>query len=125
MQQCISDYKQRWTRSSVVIGGDQIQCCHWWRPDPVLVIGGDQIVFVVSLCKTWYFDDHNHAYVISVTSHRSLFCTLKDHNVYHGHTLSDGLHYSLTSCCKFRLCHSHITCIHASAFCLYTTCIYM
>ena len=63
------------------------------RIDEVLVVGGDQIVFVVSLCKTEYFDGHYHSYVINVTSHRSLLSTLKDHNVYHGHTLSDGFTY--------------------------------
>ena len=51
------------------------------RLDEILVIGGDQVVFVVSMCKTNYFDAHYHAYAISLTSHRSLFYTLKDHNV--------------------------------------------
>ena len=63
------------------------------RLDEVLVDGGDMIVFVLSICKTKYFDSHFHAYAISVTSHRSLFCTLKDHNVYHGHTLTNGVTY--------------------------------
>ena len=44
------------------------------RLDEILVIGGDQVVFVASMCKSLYFDDHYHAYAISVTSHRSLFC---------------------------------------------------
>ena len=71
--------------------------------DPVfghlLVIGVHQVVFVVSVCKTLYFDDHYHAYAICVTSQRSLFCILKDHNVYHGHTLSDGVTYVTMKYC--------------------------
>ena len=40
--------------------------------DDILVVGGDQIVFILSLCKLLYFDSHYHAYVISVTSNRIL-----------------------------------------------------
>ena len=32
----------------------------------ILVIGGDSVIFGVSVCKVLYFDDHYHAYVISV-----------------------------------------------------------
>ena len=61
----------------------------------ILVIGGDSVIFGVSVCKVLYFDDHYHAYVISVTPCRTVvsLSALLDHNVYHAHKLSDGLSY--------------------------------
>lgn len=59
------------------------------RLEELLVIGGDMVIFVVSLCKV-YFDPHYHAYVINVTSHRSLTSKVLDRNVYHGHKLAGG-----------------------------------
>ena len=61
--------------------------------DDVMVIGGDMVIFGLSLCKVSYFDCHYHAYVVTVTSHQSLFVNLLDHNVYHGHRLADGFTY--------------------------------
>ena len=51
------------------------------------------VVFVVSLCNVNYYDSHYHAYVIDVTSQRSLFCNIHDQFVYHGHRLADGKTY--------------------------------
>lgn len=62
------------------------------RLDDLMVVGGDLVVFVTSLCEVVYFDSHYHAYVISVTSHQSLLTNLLDHNVYHSHR-SSGLTY--------------------------------
>ena len=45
------------------------------------------------LCKVIYFDSHYHAYAICHTSKRSIISNILDHNVYHGHVLSDGLTY--------------------------------
>ena len=61
--------------------------------DDIFVIGGDMVFFVLSLCKTLYFDDHYHAYVVCITSSRSIVSDLYDLNVYHSHRLSDGLSY--------------------------------
>ena len=63
------------------------------RLDDLIVIGGDMVVFVVSLCNVNYYDSHYHAYVIDVTSQRSLFCNIHDQFVYHGHRLADGKTY--------------------------------
>ena len=64
------------------------------RLDDLMVIGGDLVIYVVSLCEVQYFDSHFHAYVISVTSHQSLLTNLMDHNVYDGHkVISSGLTY--------------------------------
>lgn len=58
-----------------------------------MVIGGDTIVFVLSLCKVLFFDDHYHAYVINVTQQRLFVSNLYDHNIYHGHKSADGYIY--------------------------------
>ena len=42
------------------------------RVDELMMIGGDMIIFVVSIFKVLYFDSHYHAYVINVTSVRPL-----------------------------------------------------
>ena len=47
----------------------------------LLVMCGNVPVFSVSLCKVLYFEDHYHAYVISVTDRHNLYCHLLDHNV--------------------------------------------
>ena len=57
--------------------------------DDVMVVGGDTVIFALSLCKVSYFDFHFHAYVVTVTSHQSLFFKLLDHNEYHDHRLAD------------------------------------
>ena len=44
--------------------------------DETVIVGGNLIVFVVSMCKVMYFDSHYHAYAIKVTSHRSLLVHL-------------------------------------------------
>ena len=61
----------------------------------LLVIGGDIIIFVVSICDIIYFDSHYHAYVIEVTSKQILVSVddLLDFHVYHSCKLSDGLTY--------------------------------
>lgn len=59
----------------------------------LLVVGGDMVIFALSLCKVLYFDYHYHAYVIKVTSHQTLVSKILDHNVYHGHKMADGLTY--------------------------------
>lgn len=59
------------------------------RLDELLVIGGDIIVYITTVCEVSYFDPHYHAYVISITPQQSMFAKLQDHNVYHGHKLSD------------------------------------
>ena len=61
------------------------------RLDDLFIVGGDLVVFVVSLCQVLYFDSHYHAYAISVTPQQSFFTKLVDHNVYHGHRVSNGL----------------------------------
>ena len=58
-----------------------------------LVVGGDMAISSLSLSKVLYCDTHYHLYVVTVTSHWSFYSNLLDHNVYHGHTLSDGLTY--------------------------------
>lgn len=61
----------------------------------VLVIGGDFVLFVLSMCKVLHFDDHYHAYAISITACKQIvsLSALLDYNVYHAHKLSDGLSY--------------------------------
>ena len=61
----------------------------------LLVIGGDIIIFVISICNTIYFDSHYHAYVVEVTSKQILVSVddLLDFHVYHSCKLSDGLIY--------------------------------
>ena len=66
--------------------------------DDILIVGGDLIVFLTSVCQVLFFDPHYHAYVISVTPQQSLFIDLKDHNVYHGHRV-DGLTYITLKYC--------------------------
>lgn len=61
--------------------------------DDITVVGGDMVIFALYLCKVSYFDFRYHAYVVTVTSHQSLFLNLLDHNVYHGHRLADGFTY--------------------------------
>ena len=59
----------------------------------LMVIGGDKVIFMVLMCCVLYFDSHYHSYVVSVGSQKLLISDILDHNVYHGHTLSDGLTY--------------------------------
>ena len=61
--------------------------------DDLMVMGGDMVIFVVSICNVRYYDSHYHAYVVDVTSQRSLFRDIIDHNVYHSHKLTDGKTY--------------------------------
>ena len=63
------------------------------RVDDLMIIGGDMIIFIVSTCQVLYFDSHHNAYVINVTSHKSLVTTLLDHSVHHAHKLTDGFTY--------------------------------
>ena len=63
------------------------------RLDGLMVLGGNLVVFITSVCKVSYFDSHYHAYVISVTHQKVMTTKLLDHNVYHSHILSDGLSY--------------------------------
>ena len=58
-----------------------------------MVVGGDMVIFVVSICNVQYYDSHYHAYVVNVTSNRTLLHTISDHNVYHDHRLADGKVY--------------------------------
>ena len=55
----------------------------------MLVVGGDMLIFVVTVCHTQYFDNHYHAFTVSLTSQQSLTNHLLDVNVYHGHKLVD------------------------------------
>lgn len=61
--------------------------------DDLMVAGGDLVIFVVSLCNVQYYDSHYHAYVVDVTSQRSLLCKIIDHSVHHSHRLADGKTY--------------------------------
>ena len=61
--------------------------------DDFFVLGGDMVMFCVMLCKVKYYDSHCHSYVIAKTASRRVLLSLVDYNVYHGHTLSDGLTY--------------------------------
>lgn len=61
--------------------------------DDLMVIGGDMVIFVVSLCNVQYYDSHFHAYVVDVTPQRMLFHTIVDYNIHHGHKLADGKTY--------------------------------
>ena len=63
------------------------------RLDELMVIGGDLVIFVLTMCKVLCFDTHYHAYAIEATSSRLLTSELFDHNVYHGHMLSNGHTY--------------------------------
>ena len=58
-----------------------------------MVIRGDMLIFVVSICNGKYYDSHYHAYVVDLTSQRSLFRHILDHSVHHGHRLADGNTY--------------------------------
>ena len=58
-----------------------------------IVIGGDMVLFCVRNCNVRYFDDHYHAYVVDLTSQKSLKVELLDRNVYHAHVMSNGLSY--------------------------------
>ena len=58
--------------------------------DDLMVMGGDMVIFIVSICNVRYYDSHYHAYVVDVTSQRSLF---RDIIVYHSHKLADGKTY--------------------------------
>jgi len=51
--------------------------------DDLMVLGGDMIMFVVSLCNVQYYDCKYHVFVVDVTLHRKLFHTVFAHNVYH------------------------------------------
>ena len=73
------------TKRIIIIGSDGLNLF-----DDLLVVGGDMIIFHVTVL---YFDSHFHSYVISITSQQSLFSVILDHNVYHGHTLADGQIY--------------------------------
>ena len=61
--------------------------------DEIIVVGGNMIIFVLSMCKVLYYDNHYHVYAINVTSHRCVYSHLFDHNVYHGHRLANGITY--------------------------------
>ncbi len=81
-QQCLCDY----------IGYDGL--------DPVfavieelIVIAGDMVLFNVRHCEVRYFDDHYHAYVIDITSQKSLVINILDRNVYHCHVMSNSFRY--------------------------------
>ena len=61
--------------------------------DDLMVVAGDLVIFVVSLCNIQYYDSHYHAYVVDVTSQRTLLCKTFDYCVHHGHRLADGKTY--------------------------------
>lgn len=65
------------------------------RIDDVLVIDVDYVMFVLSVVNILHFDDHFHAYAISVTATKKLLSLsdLPDYNVYHCHKMLDGLSY--------------------------------
>ena len=65
------------------------------RLDDLMVVGGDMVIFLISVCKVLYFDSHFHAYVISVTTQQCLITisNLLDHNIYHGHKFANNLTY--------------------------------
>ena len=71
------------------------------RLDELLVVGGSTIIFHTTDCKVLYFDDHYHAYVISMTAKQSFHCNIRDHNVYHAHVLRDKLTYISLKYCIF------------------------
>ena len=64
------------------------------RLDELMVIGGDSVIFVLSWCEVLFFDDHYHAYAVTVTSQRLFLSKLLDHNIYHGHKLANGYTYT-------------------------------
>ena len=76
----------------VIVGSDGLDPI-FGHLDELLVIGGDIVIFCVSLCRVLYFHSHYHAYVISITPKRSLFSTLYDPKIYHSHRLADQLTY--------------------------------
>ena len=61
--------------------------------DDIMVLGGDFVIFLVSMCSVLYFDSHYHAYTVTVTSTQLLVSKLFDHNVYHSHKLANGQSY--------------------------------
>ena len=63
--------------------------------DDILVAANHLIIFQVSLCRVLYFDDHYHAYVITVTSDQKLYNKLLDYNVHHAHRLCSGTYLTL------------------------------
>ena len=63
------------------------------RLDELVVLGGDSVIFVLSLCKVLFFDDHYHSYAITVGSQRLFISEIIDHNVYHGHKMANGHTY--------------------------------
>jgi hypothetical protein len=84
--------KYQCNNAYLIVGSDGLDPLFGHLND-ILVVGGDMVIFDTLLCKVLYFDSHFHAYVIFITSQRSLFSTLLDHNVYHGHRLDDGSTY--------------------------------
>ena len=65
--------------------------------DDFFVIGGDIVIFCVTLCKVLYYDSHYHSYVVANTSNRKVVSSLVDHTVYHAHTLSGFTYITLKS----------------------------
>ena len=63
------------------------------RLDELMVIGGDSVIVILSRCEVLFFDDHYHAYAVTVTSQRLFLSKLLDHNIYHGHKLANGYTY--------------------------------
>ena len=65
------------------------------RVEEILVIGGDFIIFLVTVYDTVYFDSHYHAFVIPITPRKSLIQIeqILDPGVLHAHVLSEGWSY--------------------------------
>ena len=63
------------------------------RLEELMVLGGNCVIFILSLCSVLFFDDHYHSYAISVTPQRLFLSKLHDHKVYHGHKLKNGHTY--------------------------------
>ena len=78
----------------VIVGSDGLDPI-FGQLDELLVVGGNMVIFIASICKVLYFNSRYHAYSFSVTAQKSAFSSLYDHNVYHAHMLSDGLYITL------------------------------
>ena len=64
----------------------------------LLVVGGDMVIFEILQCKTLYFENHYHAYAISVTTFKSLVVNILNRNVFHGHRQTNGVTYIALKC---------------------------
>ena len=53
----------------------------------ILVLGGDLLLFVLTLAKVLFNDDHKHSYVVSLTANQTLvpYSHLSDPTVLHAY----------------------------------------